>query len=570
MPSVGVFSTIRLLLAGSLLCLWRSGLADGVTLFPANALSIMQGAGFLAYLIPDQLADAGQWAHCSVVINGNRYSLDDDQIHVVGVESKVQRFSASVCGIRVENVQKDLQQTWTISASDAGGSNQVQQNLLLTVIAYKTISTQNITISDTIKTVTISCPDDSSRRYCRILDQNGNIYDGCTRSFDVSWEAAQFRCRMLYWGDMDEIESLINVSLEKSMRDVTMSLSEDNSHFVLTCQYRSRVIPCRAASVASKRQMLLLDGHLGDHYSAYDTRVETGRCSLEIRKPLLQEDYGVWRIYLELSSSEYSGCVFNIPGPNTDDPSMEKVPEAKAKLIEVFHDQRTPTTTNTELRCEVPYPIDYCYLSGPEGGDYKPNEFDRLKTLGICRFVVQNVTTGKWACGVNDDHADEDHLSYFDVKVYDQPGRVITSNVRASAGDENKQLLCKTILNLPVELCRFVSPSGEVHGLSDSIAPSENSRFRYYGEGLRAGECGLEIVKLEKEDFGRWKCSIRVQGVDYAIGVDLIEEVMSKSALVAISVSVAVVACLIAAFFAYKKFYRRQVPYRNELHVSAL
>ncbi|XP_055534966.1 uncharacterized protein LOC129724263 isoform X2 [Wyeomyia smithii] len=527
MPSVGVFPTARFLLAVSLLSLGGNGFAAGVTLFPSNALAIRQGAGFLVYLVPDQLGDPVHWTHCSVQVGGNDYSLDDSQVHVVGVETRVQRFSADICGIRVENIQKDLEQTWTISASGANDSNKVQQQLVLTVIVPKKVSTLNVTISDTAKSFTVSCPEDSSRRYCRIRDQAGKIYDDCSRSFEVTWETARFWCRILYWGDMDESETVINVNVEKSMRDVTMSLAEDNSHVVLTCQYLSRVSPCRAVSVASERQMMLLDGHLVDRYSAYDTRIETGKCSLEIRKPLAPEDYGVWRIFLVLSNSDYSGCVFNIPHSGRDESSssLEEIPaEQDTELIEVFHDQRTPTTTHTELSCEVPYPIDYCYLSGPEGGGYEPDRFNRLKSLGICSFVVQNITTGKWACGVNDDSGGEDRMSYFNVKVYEQPGWAITPHITASAGDENKQMLCKTILNLPIELCRFISPTGEVHGLSDNLIPNDESRFRYYGEGLRAGQCGLEIVKLEREDFGRWKCSIRVQGAEYAIDVDLAEE----------------------------------------------
>ncbi|XP_058829056.1 uncharacterized protein LOC131688658 isoform X2 [Topomyia yanbarensis] len=519
-PSVGRSPSLWFLI-GFLLCLpWMMLPVCGVTIFPSDSLTILQGAGFLAYLIPSQVGDPIKWSHCSVTVVGNTYSLDTEQVHVVAGVTKVQRFSADVCGIRVENVQKAVEHEWILSAMDTNSKN-IEQKLMLSVNVPKQIGTLNVTISDTTSWYTLQCPQDSSIRYCRILDQAGNIYNGCSRSFDVIWESARFRCRILYWGSMDEIETIINVSVEKSKRDVTMSLVEDDSRIILTCQYKSRVSPCRAVSVDSRRQMMLLDGHLADRYSAYDTQVSSGVCSLEIRKPLHPEDYGVWRIFLELSTT-YSGCVFNI-GKQLNKISEKSLDvEADAQLIEIFADLNK--SFMTELNCDVPYPLDYCYLSGPQGGNYEPYGFDNLKTLGMCQFKVENITTGKWACGMNDLSGGLDRMSYFDVRVYNQPGKAITPLITGSTGDEGKKLLCRTILNMPIEICRFVSPTGDVHGLSENIVPGDASRFRYYGEGLRAGECGLEIIELEREDFGRWMCSIRVQNKDYAIYMDVVEE----------------------------------------------
>ncbi|XP_058454601.1 uncharacterized protein LOC131432384 isoform X2 [Malaya genurostris] len=520
MPSEGGLSAIWLVI-GFLLC--RSGgniLAGGVSIFPTNKLSIMQGAGFLAYLVPTQTGELVQWSHCSVMVAGNSYSLDNDQVHVVGGVTRVQRFNASVCGIRVENVQKIVEQDWTLSVLGAD-SKTIVQNLSLSVYLPKIIDILNVTISDTASSYSLFCPEDSSRRYCRILDQTDNVYPGCTKTFDVTWETAQFRCRMLYWGDMDEIETVINVSVEKSKRDVSISMLENESHVVLSCRYKSKVNPCRAVSVGSNRQMLLLDGHLTERYSAYDTHMESGICSIEILKPLHPEDYGIWRVFLELPN-DYSGCVFNLDYKFSTMPDQSNDVVANTQLIKVFREPSQSTTT--ELSCEVSYPIDYCYLSGPNGGNYVPSRFDNLKTLGICLFNVVNITTGKWACGINDRIGDEDRMIYFDVEVYDQPGETITPLITGSAGDEDVKLLCRTILDMPIEICRFVSPSGEVHGLSENIVPNDVSRFRYYGKGLRTGECGMEIMALKQEDFGQWKCLIKVKNKDYAINFDVVEE----------------------------------------------
>lgn len=302
---------------------------------------------------------------------------------------------------------------------------------------------------------------------------------------------------------------------------------------------------------------------------------------------MIKDDRGLWRIYLELSGNDYTGCVFDLSDPGTE---VGYTAQVKPQLIEVFHDPRSSSTTTTELECESPYPLSYCYLSGPQGGDFKPEKFDHLGTLGICRFKVSNITTGKWACGRNDNSGGEDRFTYYDVKVYDQPARAITPQITASTGDENRDLLCKTILDLPIEICRFISPTGEVHGLSENIVPAPDSRFKYHGKGLREGECGMQIMQLEREDFGRWKCSIKVQGRDYAINVDVIEEgevsgeirrrstivlirifffvfvtVMSTTTIVAICIAVTLVLGFVSGFFAYRRLNRRRVPYRNSV-----
>ncbi|XP_055595453.1 uncharacterized protein LOC129746050 isoform X2 [Uranotaenia lowii] len=501
--------------------------SDGANIFPSDKLSITEGAGFLAYLVPTELSEANRWIHCSVRVAGVNYSLDSDQIHTLDGVTEVQRFSAEICGIRVQNVRKSLETTWSLLALDSN-SSPIEQSLSLTVINSKPISSINVTVSDTTSTFTLTCPDEppSSRRFCRILDEQNHIFDGCSKSFDITWEEARFRCLSLYWGDMEEIEIIINVKVQKSQRDVSWFVEEDESHVVLSCHYRTAVSPCRAVSVSDSRQMMLLDGHLGDRYSAYDTKISGGICSLEIRKPLTSADRGLWRIFMPLNVDDYTGCVFNLAPEQPLDDDSEHFPEIriKTKLIEVFHDKQRPTTTTTELNCEAPYPIDYCYLTGPQGGDFSPTRFDRTKTFGVCRFVVQNITTGRWSCGFNGLNGLEDRLSYFDVKVYDQPGRAIVSQIKASKGDENRRMMCTTILNMQVDLCRFVSPIGEVHGLSENIVPTEGSRFRYHGNGLRTGECGLEISKLIHEDFGQWKCAIKVKGRDYTIPIDLIEE----------------------------------------------
>ncbi|KAL9702107.1 hypothetical protein quinque_005625 [Culex quinquefasciatus] len=206
---------------------------------------------------------------------------------------------------------------------------------------------------------------------------------------------------------------------------------------------------------------------------------------------------------------------------------------------------------------------------GPHGERLKPIQFQNLGSLGICRFDITTITTGKWACGRNDNSGGEDHFTYYDVNVYYEPGRAISPQITANSGDENRDLLCKTILDLPIEVCRFVSPTGEFHDLSEHIIPAPDSRFKYHGKGLRKGECGLQIKQLKREDFGRWRCSIMVQDEeDYTFAMDVIEEgavsgdVTITTPIVAICIGVTLVLSFVVGFFAYRKLNRPFVPYR--------
>uniref|UniRef100_A0A182SQ53 Ig-like domain-containing protein n=1 Tax=Anopheles maculatus TaxID=74869 RepID=A0A182SQ53_9DIPT len=505
------------------------GRADTVPIFPTNSLSIAEGAGFLAFLNPNGEAMLnkasvmdGHWIHCSVSVNNVQYSLDSDQIHRIGDKTTVERYDSERCGVRVKNLQKALEATWTLY---------------------------------------VNCPDKDGSRYCRIIDADQVVSESCSKTVDLTQQVSHFWCHTMFWGAMTERITKINLFVEENDRDVKATVEETEDHIVLSCQYRSTVSLCRALSESDNRQLMLLDGHLSGRYSA----ISKGICSLEIKKPLAPADVGMWRIYQQLNPTDYTGCVFDVKARRFSkgrsirtrgSPVKSSRIELTATNIEIFRDPRSSSATVTELSCEAPYAIDYCYLSGPTGSDHTPQKFDRLKSLGICRFEVTNITSGVWACGINDQDGAEDHLTYYNVSVFQQPGQTVTNQLTASAGDREQRLLCRTILELPIDICRFVDPSGEVHGVSNQMKPSAEARYRYYGKGLREGECGLEIVELRDKDFGQWKCLFKVRGREYEISMDVVEEAMSVGAIIGISIAATIVLGVIG-IFVYRKLNRR-------------
>ncbi|XP_020280130.1 fasciclin-3 isoform X5 [Pseudomyrmex gracilis] len=71
---------------------------------------------------------------------------------------------------------------------------------------------------------------------------------------------------------------------------------------------------------------------------------------------------------------------------------------------------------------------------------------------------------------------------------------------------ETLQILCK--ISRPLRVCRVEIP-GESNAmvLSPDDAPSEDG-IRYYGNGIRAGECGVSIAKVKETYDGIFKCSL--------------------------------------------------------------
>ncbi|XP_053668233.1 uncharacterized protein LOC128718636 [Anopheles marshallii] len=546
-------------------------LADTIPIFPSEKLSIAEGAGFLAFLNPNGGAELrkavvtdGHWIHCSVSVNNVQYSLDSDQIHRIGEKTTVERYDTERCGIRVKNLQKALETKWTLYGTDQDGGDRTGV-LEVTVLSLKFIDELNVTVSGTSSTATVNCPDKDSSRYCRIVDAEQVVYESCAKSFSLTQQISHFWCHVMFWGAMTERITKINLFVDENDRDVKTTVEETEDHIVLSCQYRSSVSLCRALSETDNRQYLLLDGQLTGRYSAYNTKISKGLCSLEIKKPLAPADVGVWRIFQQLNPSDYTGCVFDVKGKRfsrgrtvrtRSSPVKSSRLELTATNIEIFHDPRSSSATVQELSCEVPYALDYCYLSGPKGSDYTPQRFDRFKSLGICRFEVTNITSGMWACGINDLDGAEDHLTYYNVSVFQQPGKTVTGQLTASTGDREQRLLCRTILDLPIDICRFVDPSGEVHGVSNQMKPSADARYRYYGKGLREGECGLEITELREKDIGWWKCLFKVHGREYEISMEIVEEALSVGVIIGISIAATVVLGIIGVF-AYRKLNRR-------------
>lgn len=65
-------------------------------------------------------------------------------------------------------------------------------------------------------------------------------------------------------------------------------------------------------------------------------------------------------------------------------------------------------------------------------------------------------------------------------------------------------VLCKT--KLAIDYCWFSHPSGRKISVSDKAILKDTDEFRYYGTGLKLGECGVTVLKALITDTGTWRC----------------------------------------------------------------
>lgn len=58
----------------------------------------------------------------------------------------------------------------------------------------------------------------------------------------------------------------------------------------------------------------------------------------------------------------------------------------------------------------------------------------------------------------------------------------------------------------PISTCRFILPGEPIEIKLNPDWPQRNDNFKYFGEGLQQGQCGLEIASVREEHHGNASC----------------------------------------------------------------
>ncbi|XP_063701375.1 uncharacterized protein LOC134831550 [Culicoides brevitarsis] len=499
-------------------------------IFPNKEFSIVKNEGFLTHLVHPA---SFKLTKCSLQLeDGTSFDLDpivkEPFIYNTSEGVLIQRFDQESCGVRVRNIASSMSGLWKLLA-ESDRKEKDEDTFTLNILSNKLDpSPRVITVTQENPSLSVACPNSKTARYCRV-DYKGKFIDNnngqCEPHVMSYGNETIYNCRTMRWGQMTEIESAIKIVKEESSSVQSKGkIIETDKHVILSCQDQTGM--CRAEMPGKVKQLMLMEGLLMDHYSTYDTHLNKGKCSLEIEKPLKPEDIGTWRIFH--TKEDDSGCVFRLH----DDSSIRQSNANDPINIEYWKGK----TGSLEITCEVPYPIDYCYLTTPDFPDNKnftsltPDKFFKTKYLGICRFVIKQPISGLYVCGVNNINGGEDIQTYYHVKSYEVPVKTSTSLVQGSRG-QIIDLMVKTIFDYPMSYCRFMMPNGQVHGVSERF--NMTGALRFYGKGLQYGECGIQILKIKESDFGLWKATFKVENKEYSIEMVLSKEAGFTTAYVA-------------------------------------
>ncbi|XP_055298603.1 fasciclin-3 isoform X2 [Sitodiplosis mosellana] len=102
--------------------------------------------------------------------------------------------------------------------------------------------------------------------------------------------------------------------------------------------------------------------------------------------------------------------------------------------------------------------------------------------------------------------------------VHGQSVEVYPKNVTAAEG-QNATLLCRT--SSPLQYCRFEIPGESAIRLSDKYE-SKFPGFKYFGDGLEQGVCGVAIQNVKTINNGPVKCILGLDQIDIEGLIDLV------------------------------------------------
>ncbi|XP_011181654.2 uncharacterized protein LOC105211747 isoform X2 [Zeugodacus cucurbitae] len=469
---------------------------------PSDALSVMAGEGFTAYL---ELPKAfGAIENCWFQFGDEekiKLELNTAEAIITAVGEEVLPFSSNICGIRVNKVSSASASLWKLEAENAFGDYERGELKLSILAMYK--KHFNTSVQLAIGEGAISCSlSDTATKQCKIIDHKKNeIWNSCNIYTNIRPNRT-FDCYTKNWGSLTQSHEHIVVEAKNSSLYTTASVMDGEESVVMRCQFKSELRGCQAESPGGKDELYLMEGLYNGRYSAYDTLYSRQRCALEIPKPLKESELGLWRIY-NTEVTPPTGCLFYIGKPKEQIMAEELITVNDVKQVKAYD-----TDKSMELfTCEVPFIIDDCYLRDPNNTVYFPDHirFERTRTYGQCHFSNMPVMAGSWICGARGHDYAKEVLQTFEVIVKPKVGEVLTESLKLRRG-KMAELMCQSAFEEPLTHCAFIDPLGRVHLVGTAHSIKTAGHVKYYGRGLLWGDCGAQIMETISDDYGYWKC----------------------------------------------------------------
>ncbi|XP_046741771.1 uncharacterized protein LOC124408685 [Diprion similis] len=484
-------------------------------LFLGNAEVIVRvaiEASFRLHIYPQTLDNP---SHCTLTNPQNEvtdipldYQADNSQED----DQKIVPLGDNQCGARIYDASRTDVGRWSLVLSNETESINESFRIVTVTLEEPVNRTSTAVIGDL--TTTILCGP-SSMLYCELRDPLGNpatltSRTRCETIIDVlkATDFGVWTCTVGISGSIEEIYATHTLNIGDRAEEVVIFANDTVSGKMISWQVE-RIIPaaswCRAFPPKGK-SIMVAPGLELEKYVSVETNLAENKCGLLITGEFQEEYHGIWRLEMGLTSGNIIGGFIKMPEgqiPGLNDPNTARNSSDPSKAVEVNVEAGKSFT----ITCQTQYPAGYCWIKGPQGQDITST--DEL-TVGRCSHAIDNAIStehsGNWTCNmahVNGGH--EEHL-VTKVNVIDKLYQAINREITARHGDKTI-IACKSVLDYPLQYCRFVRPDGVGLGVTPGMEPSE--RYSYEGDGLDHGYCGLAISSVQAVDIGEWKCVSR-------------------------------------------------------------
>ncbi|GJQ79477.1 hypothetical protein Trydic_g16330 [Trypoxylus dichotomus] len=407
--------------------------------------------------------------------------------------SRLSSLGEGYCGFRLINSQKTDPEEWILSV-ETGTKIMYTSFLVKHYDLDKMHRTQKVTVG---LSTTIECgrPITQSQDFCQIYNPNGElVFEGERCNLFIPMvtmlDLGTWRCMSGLLQSMDTLEYTIEV-VSTGISENEGWVIESDLYYKIGCRILSNINPklCRMVDPTG-HEYSIRSNLVTERYTTFQTNLKNKTCGIEIPKPLLAHEYGIWKCDME-----NQGTLLYV-GNSTD----TQYNDTLFTNVDLDH--------QFSIKCRISYVADSCYIVSPNGSRYLPDIPTRAQ-LGECSLSVKwasKTDNGAWSCFFVRRNKVVAESVKFEVNVRDV---LCTNLVKAKIGD-NVELSCKTG-NFNLQYCWFMSPTGIIYHLFNDYS---SEKIAYSGKGLEYGDCTIAIFNIEEEQYGNWSCILR-KGTNY-------------------------------------------------------
>lgn len=281
---------------------------------------------------------------------------------------------------------------------------------------------------DTATSASIYC-NSNEGGYCSLYDPNGkrvvNAERDCNLNFIVStMDLGTWKCVRSIPEMMKDIETLIHLKLKGRIITRKKTLAVFSFPFLFGFQAEKRIssiyetfgnylrIGCRTYKTIKPNYCRLIapdgksyfirNGVATDRMTTFSLDLNKEICSAEIKLPLLNEEKGTWKCYVNEESTQVN------------------VEESQVVSYKKYIKENTKLNARFLLSCQVPYSSEYCYILSPDGKKFHTDE-NSNPLLGECTHLIEKVDkrhNGTWQCAFARDGGKPIDIIKYDVSIF--------------------------------------------------------------------------------------------------------------------------------------------------------